>query len=62
MRPNRLRISCRVLRSTRKLEWPVKAREWFLLPLFVIDEFVEKTKAGTIGDYHCDPATAALKR
>lgn len=41
---------------------PVKAREWFLVPLFVIDEVVEKIKAGTIGEYYYDPASAALKR
>ena len=41
---------------------PVTAREWFLVPLFVIDEVVEKIKDGTIGDYYYDPETAELKR
>lgn len=41
---------------------PVKAREWFLAPLFVIDEMVEKIKDETIGDYYYDPASAGLKR
>jgi hypothetical protein len=41
---------------------PVKAREWFLVPLFVIDEMVEKIKDGTIGDCYYDPASAGLKR
>lgn len=40
---------------------PVEPREWFLVPLFVIDETVEKFKEGTIGDYSYDPNTAVLK-
>ena len=38
----------------------VKAQEWFLVPLFIIDEMVEKIKAGTISDYFYDPATVKL--
>jgi hypothetical protein len=41
---------------------PVTAREWFLVPVFVIDEMVEKIKDGTISDYRYDPATAGLKK
>ena len=41
---------------------PVKAREWFLVPLPVIDEVVEKIKDGTIGQYVYDPEQAALQR
>jgi hypothetical protein len=41
---------------------PVTAREWFLVPLFIIDEVVEKIKDGSIGAYHYDPAAAELKR
>lgn len=41
---------------------PVKAREWFLVPLFIIDEVVDKIKDGTIGDYYYDPTSAELKR
>jgi len=41
---------------------PVKAREWFLVPLFIIDEVVDKIKDGTISDYYYDPASAELKR
>lgn len=41
---------------------PVTAREWFLVPVFVIDEMVEKIKDGTISDYHYDPKTARLKK
>ena len=40
---------------------PVTAREWFLVPVFVIDEMVEKIKDGTISDYYYDPASAKLK-
>ncbi|MGR3565006.1 MAG: GIY-YIG nuclease family protein [Heliomarina sp.] len=41
---------------------PVVPREWFLVPLFVIDEAVEKIKNGTIADYSYDPQAAALTR
>lgn len=41
---------------------PVKAREWFLVPLFVIDEAVEKIKEGTISHFVYDPNLAVLKR
>jgi hypothetical protein len=33
---------------------PVVPREWFLVPLFIIDQVVEKIKDGTLGDYHYD--------
>lgn len=39
---------------------PVIPREWFLVPVFVIDEAVERIKDGTITDYRYDPKTAAL--
>lgn len=38
----------------------VTAREWFLVPLFVIDEAVERIRDGTITGYVYDPAKAAL--
>jgi hypothetical protein len=41
---------------------PVKVREWFLVPLFIIDEMVEKIKDGTISEYYYDPVSAKLKR
>lgn len=41
---------------------PVRVREWFLVPLFVIDEMVEKVMDGTIGDYYYDVGEARLKR
>jgi hypothetical protein len=39
---------------------PVAPREWFLVPLFVIDEAVEKIRDGTISNYRYDPRSAAL--
>lgn len=41
---------------------PVIPREWFLVPLFVIDEAVEKIKDGTITDFEYDPEAAALRQ
>ncbi len=41
---------------------PVQPREWFLVPLFVIDEAVERIKDGTITDYVYDPKAARLVR
>lgn len=40
---------------------PVVPREWFLVPLFVIDEAIERIRDGTITSYVYDPATASLK-
>ncbi len=40
---------------------PVVPREWFLVPLFVVDEVVERIKDGTIAEYAYDPETAKLK-
>jgi hypothetical protein len=39
---------------------PVIPREWFLVPLFVIDEAIGKIKDGTITGYSYDPASASL--
>lgn len=39
---------------------PVVPREWFLLPLFVINDAVEKIKDGTITKYVYDPKQAKL--
>ena len=41
---------------------PVVPREWFLVPLFVIDEAVSRIKDGSITGYRYDPETASLKR
>ncbi|WP_437202254.1 GIY-YIG nuclease family protein [Planctomicrobium sp. SH664] len=40
----------------------VEPREWFLLPLPVIDEMIEKIKDGTIGDVAYDSGTARLRK
>lgn len=39
---------------------PVKPREWFLVPLEVIEAAIEKIKAGTIHQFRYDPKTASL--
>jgi len=39
---------------------PVKPREWFLVPLHVIDEAVERIRNGSITDVVYDPKTARL--
>ena len=39
---------------------PVIPREWFLAPLFVINEAVDRIRDGTITGYVYDPKTAAL--
>jgi hypothetical protein len=41
---------------------PVVPREWFLVPLFVINEAVDRIKDGTITGYRYDPKTAKLVR
>lgn len=41
---------------------PVKAQEWFLVPLFIIDEMVEKIKDGTISDYYYDTSAVQIKK
>lgn len=40
---------------------PVMPREWFLVPLFVINEAVERIRDGTISGYVYDPQGARLK-
>lgn len=39
---------------------PVVPREWFLVPMFVIDEAVERIKDGSITKYVYDPKSARL--
>lgn len=41
---------------------PVVPREWFLVPLFAINDAVDKIKDGTITSYRYDPLAAELKR
>jgi len=38
----------------------VEPREWFLIPLPVIDAAIERIKDGTLGDFRYDPETARL--
>jgi hypothetical protein len=40
---------------------PVTPREWFLVPLFAIDEAVERIRDGSIKGVAYDPETASLK-
>lgn len=40
---------------------PVKPREWFLVPLHVIDEAVERIRDGSIINYGYNPTTASLE-
>jgi hypothetical protein len=39
---------------------PVTPREWFIVPLFVVNEAVERIKDGTITKYQYDPNSANL--
>lgn len=55
--PVRLKIEI-----TDRFGIPVVPREWFLVPLFIIDEAVARIKDGTITDYVYEPSTASLKR
>jgi hypothetical protein len=38
----------------------VKPREWFLVPLFVVNEVVERISDGSITGYVYDPKAARL--
>lgn len=55
--PARLQIAL-----TDRFGNPVAPREWFLIPLFVIDEAIERIRDGSIVQYSYDPATASLVR
>ena len=39
---------------------PFEPKEWFLVPIFAIDEAVDRIRNGSIGDYRYDPKRAAL--
>ena len=39
---------------------PVKPKEWFLVPLHVIDEVVQRIRDGSITDMVYDPLSARL--
>ena len=45
---------------TNRFGHPVTAREWFLKPLFVLNEVVARIRAGTVAGCSYDPATASL--
>ncbi|WP_348641817.1 GIY-YIG nuclease family protein [Aestuariivirga litoralis] len=44
-----------------RLGRPIVPREWFLVPIFIIDEAVERIKNSSIVNYVYDPASATLK-
>lgn len=50
------------LELTDRFGTPVKPREWFLVPLDVIEEVIEKIKEGTIEQFRYDRETASLAR
>jgi hypothetical protein len=39
---------------------PIYPREWFLVPLFIIDEVVNKIKDGTVSDFRYEPNDVSL--
>ena len=41
---------------------PVRPREWFLVPLAVIDDVVDKIRDRSITEFEYDPASASLKK
>jgi len=41
---------------------PSVPREWFLVPLPVIDDVIEKLKNGSLTEFEYDPSTATLKK
>jgi len=40
---------------------PINPREWFLIPIFIIDKVVEKIKDGNLYKYKYDPALVKLE-
>ncbi|MDC9701415.1 MAG: GIY-YIG nuclease family protein [Alphaproteobacteria bacterium] len=51
-----------VLSITDRFGNPIEPREWFLVPLPVIDSVIQKIQDGTISDFEYDPKSAELKR
>ncbi|NJC28059.1 GIY-YIG nuclease family protein [Neolewinella antarctica] len=41
---------------------PVTVREWFLVPVFIVDQLIDKIKDGTIKDYYYNPESASIER
>lgn len=50
------------LSITDRFGQPVKPREWFLVPLHIIDAAVEKIRDGSITEFIYDPTTASLQK
>jgi len=48
------------IKLTDRFGKPVSPREWFLVPLFVIDEVIDRIRDGSITAYAYDPAQGAL--
>lgn len=44
-----------------RFDRPVQPKEWFLVPLGVIDQVVERIRDQSIIDYSYDPSTATLR-
>ena len=40
---------------------PVMVREWFLVPIFIVDQLIDKVMDGTIKDYYYDPTSVGFK-
>ena len=55
--PGRLDITI-----TDRFGSPVSPREWFQVPLFIIDEAIERIRDGSITEYRYDPTLVALVR
>ena len=41
---------------------PVKSTEWYVVPIFIIDEMVNRIKDGTVSEYFFDPLSVELKK
>jgi hypothetical protein len=55
--PGRLDITI-----TDRFGRPVSPREWFQVPLFIIDEAIERIRDGSITEYRYDPKAVAIVR
>lgn len=62
VRPEQGTDNALLCRACDELRDPVVPQEWFLLPLFVIDEAVARIKNGTISGPIYDPESARLIR
>lgn len=52
--------ACLEIEIKDRFENPVVPHEWFLVPLFVIDEAVKRIRDGTISSFRYDPKSASL--